>query len=52
MEKLLGWIETEDLYNTIEDLKIIFLSHKFEVLIGLLDGEVAFVHVKNLIFAL
>ena len=21
MEKLLGWIETEDLYNTIEDLK-------------------------------
>ena len=26
MEKLLGWIETEDLYNTIEDLKIIFFE--------------------------
>ena len=26
MEKLFGWIETEDLYNTIEDLKIIFFE--------------------------
>ena len=26
MEKLLGWIETEDLYNTIEDLKITFFE--------------------------
>ena len=26
MEKLLGWIETEDLCNTIEDLKIIFFE--------------------------
>ena len=52
MKKLLGWIETEDLYNAIEDLKIIFFEPQIWGLIGLLDDEVAFVHVKNLIFAL